>query len=67
MRERHFPRLCHACGSPMARQEDACWQCGTQWASETPPPIRLKVVPGGASDARLDPLPRAATGGRQGG
>lgn len=64
MRERHLPRLCDACRSPMARQEDTCWQCGTRWASEDQPPTRLTVVPGGASDARLDPLPRIATGGR---
>ena len=54
----------------MARQEDTCWRCGTQWASEDGPRTTLKVIAGGAqaedrpgpaiavaaraSDARLD-------------
>lgn len=33
MRERHFPRLCQTCQTPMARQEDACWSCGAAWAA----------------------------------
>ena len=37
MRNRHFPRLCRACEGPMARQEDACWRCGTRWAAEEAP------------------------------
>lgn len=32
MRERHFPRQCHSCEAPMARQEDTCWRCGAEWA-----------------------------------
>jgi len=44
MRNRHFPRLCGHCRAPMARQEDACWQCGTQWASEDRPPTALHAV-----------------------
>ena len=28
---RHLPRLCHACGAPMPRQEDSCWSCGARW------------------------------------
>ena len=48
MRERHFPRLCRTCQAPMARQEDTCWRCGAQWASEDAPPTRLKVLAGGA-------------------
>ena len=44
MRNRHFPRLCHHCGAPMARQEDSCWRCGTQWAPEGKPALRL--IPG---------------------
>ena len=48
MRERHFPRLCRTCRAPMARQEDTCWRCGAQWASEAAPPTRLKVLAGGA-------------------
>jgi hypothetical protein len=55
MRDRHFPRLCGHCDAPMARQEDACWRCGTRWASEDAPRTALEVLPGGAPDeARLD-------------
>jgi hypothetical protein len=41
----------------MARQEDTCWRCGTQWASEVGPHTTLRVIAGGrsgVSDARLD-------------
>jgi hypothetical protein len=48
MRERHLPRLCRACHGPMARQEDTCWRCGTQWATEDRPRTPLHVIPGGA-------------------
>jgi predicted amidophosphoribosyltransferase len=48
MRERHFPRVCTSCRAPMARQEDACWRCGTQWASEDEPRTTLTVIAGGA-------------------
>ena len=55
MRDRHLPRLCRHCHAPMARQENACWQCGTQWASEDAPRTALEVLCGGAPDeARLD-------------
>jgi hypothetical protein len=37
----------------MARQEDSCWRCGTQWASEDRPRTALTLIAGGASDARL--------------
>jgi hypothetical protein len=40
----------------MARQEDACWRCGTQWASEDGPRTTLRVIAGGVddtADARL--------------
>jgi hypothetical protein len=47
MRQRHVPRLCQACRSPMARQATACWRCGTQWASENEPRTRLRVISGG--------------------
>ena len=50
MRERHFPRVCHACNAPMARQEDTCWRCGTQWASEDQPQTTLRLIVGGARD-----------------
>ena len=51
MRERHFPRLCRTCRAPMARQEDTCWRCGAQGASEDAPPTRLTVLAGGAPPA----------------
>ena len=47
MRDRHLPRLCRACHAPMARQEDTCWRCGTQWATEERPRTPLHVIPGG--------------------
>jgi hypothetical protein len=34
----------------MARQEDTCWRCGAQWASEDAPSTRLKVLAGGDAD-----------------
>ena len=57
MRDRHFPRLCGHCHAPMARQEDACWRCGTQWASEDQPPTVLRAVP--APTTEDAPLKRA--------
>ena len=48
MRDRHLPRLCRACHAPMARQENTCWRCGTQWATEDRPRPPLHVIPGGA-------------------
>lgn len=50
MRDRHIPRVCASCGSPMARQESACWHCGTRWASEDGPRTKLRVIAGGARD-----------------
>jgi hypothetical protein len=38
----------------MARQEDACWRCGTEWASEDAPTTTLKVIPGGARPANRE-------------
>ena len=41
----------------MARQDDSCWRCGTQWVSEDGPRTTLKVIAGGArgvSDAHPD-------------
>ena len=45
----------------MARQEDACWQCGARWASEDVPQTTLRVIAGGqltrdtaGAAARLD-------------
>jgi hypothetical protein len=31
----------------MARQEDACWRCGAQWASEDAPRTTLRAIAGG--------------------
>jgi predicted amidophosphoribosyltransferase len=44
MRDRHFPRVCGRCHAPMARQEDACWSCGTRWASEDRPRTALHAI-----------------------
>jgi hypothetical protein len=41
----------------MARQEDQCWRCGAQWASEDVPSTTLRVVAGGRTAA---PAPDAA-------
>ena len=60
MRERHFPRVCRACEAPMARQEDTCWRCGTQWVSEEEPRTTLTVIAGGGQADLPDPLPAAA-------
>jgi hypothetical protein len=48
MRDRHFPRVCRSCQAPMARQEDTCWRCHTEWATEEQPRAPLRVIPGGA-------------------
>jgi hypothetical protein len=31
----------------MARQEDACWRCGSQWVVEDAPPTTLHAIAGG--------------------
>jgi hypothetical protein len=51
MRNRHIPRLCLNCQAPMASDEDTCWRCGVEWASEQGPRTTLRLIPG---DARLD-------------
>jgi hypothetical protein len=44
----------------MARQEDTCWRCGIEWASEVRPRNALRVIRGGgeagygARQAELD-------------
>ena len=43
MRDRHVARLCPSCNGPLARQESACWGCGTQWEPGALPP--LHVIP----------------------
>lgn len=50
MRDRHFPRLCRSCQAPMARQENACWRCGTDWATEDEPTATLRLVSARASE-----------------
>jgi hypothetical protein len=55
MRDRHLPRLCHVCRAPMARQEDRCWRCGTQWAATEQSRPRLQVLIGGGT--RTSPPP----------
>ena len=32
----------------MARQEDACWRCGTEWATHDDPRTTLHLIPGDA-------------------
>jgi hypothetical protein len=49
MRDRHIPRLCRSCQAPMARQEDACWHCGTNSATQDYRTARIRLVSGGAS------------------
>jgi hypothetical protein len=57
MRERHFPRVCRSCRAPLARQEDTCWRCGTQWVSEDGPRTTLQMIAGGAlAEDRPDPV-----------
>jgi hypothetical protein len=41
----------------MARQEDACWRCATQWESDDGPRTTLTVI---AGRARLDERPDPA-------
>lgn len=41
----------------MARQEDTCWRCGTQWASDDEPRTALRVVHGGVA-TRVAGAPR---------
>jgi hypothetical protein len=46
----------------MARQQDTCWRCGTQWASEDEPRTTLTVIAGGAQvEERPDPAIALAT------
>ena len=40
----------------MARQQDACWRCGAQWASEAAPRTTLRLIAGGSRlPAAADP------------
>ena len=51
---RHIPRVCRNCHAPMASQEDSCWRCGTQWASEAGPRTTLTLIAGGAAEGAAD-------------
>jgi len=63
MRNRHFPRLCHACLSPMEAQEDTCWRCGVAWTDDPAPALR--VIDGGAQPAVSAPeVPPVSTAER---
>jgi hypothetical protein len=44
----------------MARQEQTCWRCGTQWVAEDRPPTTLRVIQGGGVDSA--PAIAVATG-----
>ena len=55
MRDRHIPRLCHSCQAPMARQEAACWRCGTRWADDDVPEPTLRLITGGAASDAPEP------------
>jgi hypothetical protein len=37
----------------MARQDDSCWRCGTLWASEDKPALRL-ILGDGDADRRTN-------------
>jgi hypothetical protein len=39
----------------MARQEDACWRCGAQWAAEDAPRTKLRAIAGGRLPPAADP------------
>ena len=41
----------------MARQEDRCWRCGSEWASEDEPRTTLRLIPGDA-DRRVEDAER---------
>ena len=62
MRNRHLPRLCGSCKAPMAAQEDTCWRCGVEWASEEGPRTTLRLISGDAParTEAAEPLTRAA-------
>ena len=45
MRNRHLPRVCRVCHAPLARQEDTCWRCGTEWTSEDAPRTVARPAP----------------------
>jgi hypothetical protein len=62
MRNRHLPRVCRHRHAPMASGAHSCWRCGTEWATETPPPTTLQLVadPALEADDRPVDVPLAA-------
>jgi hypothetical protein len=51
MRNRHFPRLCRTCDSPMSRQEDKYGHCGAIWDStDDRRPNTSRVIPEPSAD-----------------
>ena len=62
MRSRHVPRVCGHCNAPMARQEDACWRCATEWSFEDAPRIAFEVLSVGAPEATRLETDRENTG-----
>jgi hypothetical protein len=58
MRNRHISRVCRNCRAPMARQEEACWRCGVEWASEEGLRITLRLVPDEGRDQAEGTLDR---------
>jgi hypothetical protein len=60
----------------MGRQEETCWRCGAEWASEEVPPTSLRVIAGSSAGTARTPVaviairdaeavPQAAAGGRR--
>jgi hypothetical protein len=50
MRNRHIPRLCRVCTSPMGGQEETCWNCGAVYAAARP----AGAPPSASGDQRWD-------------
>lgn len=48
MGNRHLPRLCQHCYSPMGAPEETCWRCGADWVTERPK-VALRLISGGAA------------------
>jgi hypothetical protein len=46
----------------MARQENTCWRCGTEWASEDEPRTTLHLIPGDAH-SRVEDAERSTNEG----
>lgn len=55
MNKRHQPCLCRSCDAPMARQEDACWNCGASAG-----PDEIVRVPERAPTSVDVPVPQRA-------